>query len=134
MFSIAFGLAFCSPLLFLLKPLPAPPVEPGVYFDYKKSTKQEQCLALCRKRINLLGKCTQQCIFRFWFSAVQLICVQYTIFFFHCQYFFKKQNETVTVSARWRALPPRSGVRRAWKAGTAPHRESSPPSLQAYPP
>ena len=41
MSSIALGLAFSSPLLFLLKRIPAPPVEPGVYFGYKNAYPQK---------------------------------------------------------------------------------------------
>lgn len=44
MSSIALGLAFSSPLLFLLKRIPAPPVEPGVYFGY--NTKRRTSFGL----------------------------------------------------------------------------------------
>ena len=44
MSSIALGLAFSSPLLFLLKRSPAPPVEPGVYFGY--NTKRRTSFGL----------------------------------------------------------------------------------------
>lgn len=40
------GLAFSSPFLFLLKRFTAPPVEPGVYFDYQKDRNRAELISL----------------------------------------------------------------------------------------